>query len=323
MKLDSANRNFYGIVGLAAAPFLVLGVFGCGVLSITAYRVATGGPEALGHGTVGLVAGVFLAMSALGSAMAVRSLYAQWRATVRLTSRFDSARVPVPERLRAVASDARLRDVLVVDDPDAFSLTVGVRAPVVYVSTGLLDRTSDIELAAVLVHERYHVANRDPFKIALARAITRGLYLLPALGHLLDRYLAGRELSADRRAVDRCGRPALAGALLRSAGGPTLAAAGAAAAFGGADLLDLRLTQLETDTEPSLAPPSRTSVTLTAAGITAMTGGLLATAVAVDAPTVLASTGQPLDLLGGAMCAAMWIIAVRALRSRGGSTPAA
>ena len=120
MKLDTANRNFYGIIGLAAAPFLLLGLFGCGVLTVTAYRIATRGPSALGHGTVGTIAGVFLAMSALGVAMALRSLHGQWRATVRLTERLDTTRRPVPAQLQKAAVDSRLREIRVVDDPDAF-----------------------------------------------------------------------------------------------------------------------------------------------------------------------------------------------------------
>ena len=321
MRLDTANRSFYAIVGLAAAPFLFLGLLGCGVLSVTAYRILTNGAAALGNGPASVAATIFLGASAVGTGLATRSLLRQCRATTRLTARLRARQVPVAHRLRAIASDAGVDEIRLVDDPDAYSLTAGLITPVVYVSTGLLDRTSDYELAAVLVHERYHVANHDPLKIALARALVNGMFLLPAARHLLDRYLIGRELGADRRALRRCGRPALAGALLRSVGGPGLPATGAAAAFGGAQLLEVRLTQLETDDEPELVALSPTVVATTAAGLVAMATGLVATVVAVGAPTAFDAAPNPVDLAGGAVCAAMWIIGVLALRRHRDRTP--
>lgn len=316
MRLDTANRSFYAIVALAAAPFLALGALGCGVLSITAYRVATDGPSALGDGPAAVIATIFLAASLAGAGLAVRSLARQYRATSRLTRRLRAREVTAQDRLRAVASRAGIGELRLVDDAGAYSLTAGIVRPVVYISTGLVDQSSDNELAAVLAHERYHVANHDPLKIALARALTSGLFLLPGLRHLLDRYLVGRELGADRRALRRCGRPALAGALLQSVGGPALPTAGAAAAFGGDHLLEVRLTQLETDREPRPAPLPGAILVSTVAGLAAMTVGLVATAIAAGVPTVFDSAPGGIDLAGGAMCGAMWIIGGLALRNR-------
>ena len=316
MRLDTANRSFWAIVALAATPFLVLGALGCGVLSLTAYRIATGGPSVLGDGPAAAVATVFLVASVLGAALVVRSLARQARATAVLTRRLRGHQITAPARLRAIASDAGIDQVRLVDDSDAYSLTVGLLDPVVHISTGLVDRSSDTELAAVLAHERYHVVNHDPLKIAFARALTAGLFLLPAARHLLDRYLVGRELGADRRALRRCGRPALAGALLQSAGGPVLPQPGAAAAFGGDHLLEVRITQLEADSEPDLPSLSGTALASTVAGMVAMTVGLVATVIAADVPTVLDSPSGGLDLAGAAMCVAMWIFVGLAVRNR-------
>lgn len=323
MRLDTANRNFYGLVAIAAAPFLLVGVLGCGVLSVTAYRVIVGGPSTLGHGMTGVVAGAFLAVSALGVFVAFRSLLSQLRATARLTTQLRERQVPVTERLQALVDKAGIARIELVDDRDPYSLTIGFTAPRIVISTSLVDRTSDQELASILDHERYHVTNRDPLKIAVARAISAGLVFLPATGHLLDRYLTGRELNADNRALRRCGRSALAGALLRASGGPTAPALGAAAAFGGDHLLDVRIAQLETETEPDLQPIPSAAVAVTILGLGAMFAGLVATAIAVDTPTLLDTTptGLTTNLAGGLACAAMWIIGVRAVRSHLGHTP--
>ena len=81
----------------------------------------------------------------------------------------------------------------------------------VAVSRGLVESVSSDELAAVLHHERYHVANYDPLKVVLARSLPDSLFFLPALGELRGRYVAGRELAADRRAMTRSGAPSVAG----------------------------------------------------------------------------------------------------------------
>lgn len=85
------------------------------------------------------------------------------------------------------------------------SFAYGVLTPRVAVSRGLLKGVSDDELRAVLEHERYHVCNLDPLKVVLVQALSAAFFFLPALDSLRARYLAGRELAADRRAVRACG----------------------------------------------------------------------------------------------------------------------
>ncbi|WP_162231680.1 M48 family metalloprotease [Allosalinactinospora lopnorensis] len=83
-------------------------------------------------------------------------------------------------------------------------------------------------------------------------------FYLPALRHLSERFVAGRELAADRRAITRCGTRPLAGALLRVLSPPAWAAS-PAAAMAGATTVDARITQLETGSEPPLPPIPRRS----------------------------------------------------------------
>lgn len=95
--------------------------------------------------------------------------------------------------------------------PAAFC--VGLLSPRVVVSTGLLERLEPEEQIAVLCHELAHARSREPLKCLVARFAARTFFWLPALGALLDRYLLVKELAADRQAIARTSRPALAGAL--------------------------------------------------------------------------------------------------------------
>jgi len=105
---------------------------------------------------------------------------------------------------------------------------------------------------ALELPERYHVRNLDPLKVLLVRALPATFFFVPALAALRSRYVAGRELAADRRAVRACGHDPLVGALLKVVRGPAWGELQAAAAIGGSELLDLRIAQLESGSEPRL-----------------------------------------------------------------------
>ena len=207
-----------------------------------------------------------------------------------------------------------------MDDPEAFSFVYGMLLPRVAVSRGLLESLGAAELQAVLEHERYHASNLDPLKLALARSLTAGFFLLPALGSLRARYVTGRELAADRRAIALCGSRPLAGALLSVVRGPewsTLdgvapidgaAAVGGVRAISAAALLEARIVQLETGSQPRVEAPgfARWALSLLAAG---MLTALFALAVNGfgGAAAVHRATGAPLAaaaLLGSLACAA-------------------
>lgn len=113
--------------------------------------------------------------------------------------------------------------------PAAFC--VGLLRPRVVVSAGLLERLEREEQVAVLCHELAHARRREPLKCLLARMAARTFFWLPALNALLERYLLVKELAADREAMGRTSRPALAGALSQVLAQPTPAGAVGMAEF--------------------------------------------------------------------------------------------
>lgn len=207
MRLDSANRSFYTLVGLVAAPYLALGLFGCGFLPYLAYRVSVDGVGILtAEGRDLRPAVVVFAVIAVGTAAALWSVQRQCRATRILRGRVRSGRLPAPWGLEAVAVRARLAGrVDVVDEQEPFCFTYGMVAPRVAVSARLAELMTGEELGAVLAHEHYHVRNRDPLKLVVGRALSRAFFFLPVLAPLHRRYLAGRELVADRWALREWG----------------------------------------------------------------------------------------------------------------------
>ena len=277
MRLNTANRAFVGIVAAAGAVAAVLVGSACWVFSMLAYRLATGGAHTVGQ--AGSVAGlVLVGLIAAASWLAATSVRTQATNTARLRRWVSAHQAPVPAGLDTAAAEAGLAGrVDLVDTPGSFSFTHGIARPRVVVSRGLVDSASPEELAAVLVHEAYHVANYDPLKVVLARSLPRALFFLPSLVELRGRYVAGRELAADRRAMGQAGVDSLAGALYKVIGAPPGLELGAAAAIGGEEALDARVDQLESGTEPDPGHLSGRGLALSVGG-----AGVLATSAAVS-----------------------------------------
>lgn len=121
---------------------------------------------------------------------------------------------PGIERATAAAGVSGKVDAVEASRPFAF--VYGWLRPRICVSTGMAERLSAEELRAALLHERWHVMQRDPLRLTIAVAVRSGFCFLPALSTGADRYAAAVEVAADRFVVAEMGHPrSLAAALLR------------------------------------------------------------------------------------------------------------
>lgn len=187
----------------------------------------------------------FLLAIGAGLASGLRTLVRQHRQT-RLLLR---ACLAAPSRRhRAAESVARrlgLRGRLdVVDVAAPLAFCYGYLRPRILVSRGLVAALPRRELAALLLHEREHLRQRDPLKVALGKLCASAVFFVPAVGALYRRYLVEKELAADNAAIAAQGSAAsLAAALalfLERGAGP-----GAPALAAGADeALEARLDAL-------------------------------------------------------------------------------
>jgi Zn-dependent protease with chaperone function len=254
MSLNSGNRAFVALVAVGFVAYQLLGAGACVLFGSLVYGVATG-DVGLGANLWGVVAvGIFFVVYVLGWVLAIVSFVRQTVATLRLRDRIRNLRLAAPDDLLESAHRVDLDRVDLIDSPEAFSFAYGGLATRVVVSRGLFEKVTAAELDAILAHERYHVRNWDPLKVFVARLIARALFFLPVLAEFRNRYVAGRELAADRRAVRAYGERPLAGALYKVVSGPLWSELGAAAAIGGPDHLDARVAQLESGEEPSSTP---------------------------------------------------------------------
>lgn len=310
MRLDSANRSFAALViaSLLLGMYVLCGAIGCVLLPLIVSRVSHHGVSGLVDGRQNLLPALaFVALVGVGVTLAVRSLSRQIAASRVLARRVRSLALEVPAELAHAAGAAGLSGrVVLVDAPDWFSFAYGALEPRVAVSRGLLEGVSGEELRAVLEHESYHVRNLDPLKVLIVRALPALFFFLPALDALRARYVAGRELAADRRAVRACGRKPLVGALMKVVRGPAWSELEVAAAIGGPELLDLRVAQLESGSEPRIATLSLPGAALSVLGAFVFAGAFIASIAGFGGPSAVSqATGTSIsvsEVLGGAMC---------------------
>lgn len=289
MTLDAANRSFWTLIATTAMPatYVLCGAFG----SVIVAEPLDGGARSAA--TLGVMTAV-----TFGLAACIRSIKRQLAASRRLLHRVRDVTLPIPDALGEIAADVGFDGrVVFLDDPGRFSFVFGALTPRVAVSRGLFQGVSCAELRAVLEHERYHVENLDPLKLLLAQALSAAFFFLPSVDLLRTRYLAGRELAADRRAVNLCGRRPLASALLKVVGAPEWVELEDVAAIGWPALLDARVAQLETGVEPKPVPLVTTGGVLSLLGAALLAAALLASGSSFG---VALSTA---DLIDGLICA--------------------
>ncbi|HEX9494941.1 MAG TPA: M56 family metallopeptidase [Candidatus Limnocylindria bacterium] len=156
--------------------------------------------------TANVVAVLVLVLATFGVALGLISLFRQLLATLSLIRTLLSRRVTVSRRVGDIAATLGLAGRIdVVRDVRPFSFCYWFRRPRICLSTGLIKRLGDAELRAVLLHERYHLTQRDPLRLVIARYFAAGLYVVPVVEELVEFYTVQKEVAADQAAVRAMG----------------------------------------------------------------------------------------------------------------------
>jgi Zn-dependent protease with chaperone function len=206
-----ADRAFAFVLMLALVSSAILGLLLARVIP-QATHVLRSGPDDVVDG----VTLVVLLLATCGIALGLGSLFRQVLTTLALIRSLVSRRVVTPRRVRNLARDLRIDErVDVVADDRPFSFCYWFRNPRICLSTALVRRLDEAELRAVLVHERYHLRQRDPLRVVIARYFAAGLYVVPVVDELASFYALQKEIAADDDAVRHVGVAPLARALYK------------------------------------------------------------------------------------------------------------
>lgn len=132
----------------------------------------------------------------IGSAF---TLVGSWYKTRRLVRSLLTFASPVSSQpwahlTRTTDLEGRV-DLVMVGRPLAFCY--GWLRPRICISSGAVEGLSEPEIAAILLHERYHLRRRDPLKSAISSTLTTVFFFLPVIRALRDQYMVAREIEAD------------------------------------------------------------------------------------------------------------------------------
>lgn len=164
--------------------------------------------------------------------------------------------------LAELAQSAGARHVYMIPARLPAAFCFGLIRPRVAISSGLLERLTPDEQAAVVWHEAQHARVHEPLRCLIGRLTVGTFFWIPALRDLLDRYLLAKELAADSVAMQRTSRRALVGALHEVIAQPS-----PSGAIGVADVAGARIDRL---LEPAAKLPplfTRTRVTISVLAI--------------------------------------------------------
>ncbi|HXS65798.1 MAG TPA: M56 family metallopeptidase [Streptosporangiaceae bacterium] len=122
---------------------------------------------------------------------------------------------------------------VVLDDPRPAAYCVPGRPATIVLTSGALAVLDSPQLAAVLAHERAHLAGRHHLVLTLTRGLAATLPAVPVFARGATEVARLAEMSADDAAARRSGRPTLLAALLTMGTGQAVPAS-ALAVTGGA-----------------------------------------------------------------------------------------
>lgn len=92
--------------------------------------------------------------------------------------------------------------VIEIEDHQPVVFCFGFRTPKICISSGLIEKLSNQELKAVLLHEQYHLKSYEPIKLFLVKIMAKIWIFVPGIRSLSLQYLTYSELAADEFATD-------------------------------------------------------------------------------------------------------------------------
>ena len=280
--MRTADRAFGALVLLALGSSALLIALLAALLPRGFALVAGGTAD-----PASVVAVLVLVLATFGVMLGLTSLLRQLLATLSLIRALLSRRTTVSRRVAAVAGSLGLGGrVDIVRDVRPFSFCYWFRRPRICLSTGLIRRLDEAELRAVLAHERYHLQQRDPLRLVVARYFAAGLYVVPVVEELVEYYTVQKEVAADQAAVRAMGGVReLASALFKALPEADEVDLGLLVPVGSLSVTEARIDQLlDGRAVPLVLSPAAVALSsgaLLAAAVLALGGALPPAALAV------------------------------------------
>lgn len=112
-------------------------------------------------------------------------------------------RISLPLKVAKIAKDLDILDkVEVTKSSSFFSFCYGFLNPKIRISSRVVKQLTPSQLKAVLIHESYHLKNKDPLKIFMSQIASSMFFFIPIIRDIKNYYILSKELAADQMVTD-------------------------------------------------------------------------------------------------------------------------
>lgn len=125
----------------------------------------------------------------------------QFIQTARMKRRLEQYREKTLTNELNQTYESEKEDFIIISHPAPMAITMGFMQPKIVISTGLINLLTDDELEAVIAHEMYHKANRDPLKLFILSLCASAIGYIPILKCFNQQYRIIQEILADEFAI--------------------------------------------------------------------------------------------------------------------------
>lgn len=152
-------------------------------------------------------------------------------------------KVTAPKKVEDIAQELGIAKIDIVKSEFYSSFCYGFFKPRICLSLKLAQSLNKKELKAVLIHENYHLKNKDPLKILLSEIAASMFFFVPILKDIHNHYTLSKEIAADQLAIQLEEVKYLRSALIKILVSPTPTFSGVAS-FGSSGDLEQRVNVL-------------------------------------------------------------------------------
>lgn len=243
----SANKAFYILFAVSGLLFLLLLSLLTKIVPLTLSHALYNCKEAIAgisfslpHSFPPVFVFMLLAIVLAGFLLLTYQVYK----TKVFVSRILKNEVPIPKKARDIISELDItRQVDIVKDNTYSCFCYGLISPRICLSLKLVNSLTKGELKAVLIHENYHLKNRDPLKVLLSQVAVSMFFFVPVLKDFHKYFILSKELAADQLVIKAKLMQDLKTALAKSLGSLTPSLSGIAT-FANESNLEQRINAL-------------------------------------------------------------------------------
>lgn len=107
-------------------------------------------------------------------------------------------KITVNHRIHAITKEIGIEGkVKLIENDKIFAFCFGLASPKIYISTSMIKVMNISEVKAILLHEKYHLDNRDSLIMVVVQIIQTIFPFFPILSDVFSNYLIEREINAD------------------------------------------------------------------------------------------------------------------------------